>query len=684
MEPVDNIRSLITNPQCKEAIDKDDINLVMKTEYNHKILTRANILKNEGNAFFKEGNYGMAIKRYEKALQCVSHIRPVNEGEAHLMEELAISLNSNISECWLKLNEFALARNQCTSALKLNTRNIEVLYTRAVASLNLGLVNEAYLDLQEAHRIEPTNLDVLFELKSVEKMHEGGFSKSGAGKGKEICEVSLHHCKGNMCCGSPSLEVIDRSLGQSTICSTSKLMEEVNFNPSLSSNCSKMNLTNVKMECKTDYGTISSILRKVSTGYEKNHFICGGMNSRLSSLAKEDDINVKKMFRRYSLRKDNRFFLKIRQNDYEKLCWGSELKYFSSHNMVVITIRVLNRSLSSFKGGHIGSGLVSTSFVSNALVLDDLCDVGGQEGEDPEWDELFPKEMGIDGNSTSEIDIIEEKSCMSSHAYLENTLAKPSSTGQEECHQAPFRFMSQGRKRRRHKPQCRKYLCCRLHYNIRAGLKRKWVWALSSEACRPACKKAALDHTCDTGVLPVGTPSEGSLSNDLGSFQARPSKPLKEPIKSEVYELQDISKDLVDDLERPLVADDYCQLPSQSNGPVNHASEGFQTEGGSLVPDLTDQLGDDISIGQTLKRTSHFAEKQLKHCAKEDLNTDPRYKAGDFKGQEIIPTDREVQEPACHWRSLLVPHVAFIILCYLLMLLSFPSLLGGSRRAISF
>jgi len=43
--------------------------------------------------------------------------------------------------------------------------------------------------------------------------------------------------------------------------------------------------------------------------------------------------------------------------------------------------------------------------------------------------------------------------------------------------------------------------------------------------------------------------------------------------------LIDFSHLQVDDLERPLVADDCSQLPSQGNGPVKHAAEGFQTEG---------------------------------------------------------------------------------------------------------
>jgi len=38
---------------------------------------------------------------------------PENENDAIVMEEFAIAINLNITDCWLKLKEFELAKHQC-------------------------------------------------------------------------------------------------------------------------------------------------------------------------------------------------------------------------------------------------------------------------------------------------------------------------------------------------------------------------------------------------------------------------------------------------------------------------------------------------------------------------------------------------------------------------------------------
>lgn len=45
---------------------------------------------------------------------------PHNQSEAKLMEEVAINIILNIAVCWLKLNEFEFAKQQCHLIMELD------------------------------------------------------------------------------------------------------------------------------------------------------------------------------------------------------------------------------------------------------------------------------------------------------------------------------------------------------------------------------------------------------------------------------------------------------------------------------------------------------------------------------------------------------------------------------------
>ncbi|KAH9605602.1 hypothetical protein KSS87_018737 [Heliosperma pusillum] len=140
-----------------------------------------------------------------------------------------------------------------------------------------------------------------------------------------------------------------------------------------------------------------------------------------------------------------------------------------------------------------------------------------------------------------------------------------------------------------------------------------------------------------------------------------------------------------DDIERPLLTEDYDLVPSRINesGIVItteasnvHTEEHFDspgthdiipnqrlpplapqsTQGGSLVLDIGDE-SEDIFIGQTVRRpllTAHFDEEQ-KHTTKENLNYDPRFKrpklmekiSNDFPDQGSCLSLEVITGPAC-------------------------------------
>lgn len=99
-----------TEEQIKDHFDDDVRRIIMEMESPCEALVNSKMLKGEGNKLFKTKNYRLALIAYEKATQFLCVSIPLNENEATLMDELAIAINLNIAVCWLKLQEFELAK----------------------------------------------------------------------------------------------------------------------------------------------------------------------------------------------------------------------------------------------------------------------------------------------------------------------------------------------------------------------------------------------------------------------------------------------------------------------------------------------------------------------------------------------------------------------------------------------
>ncbi|KAJ8435015.1 hypothetical protein Cgig2_013503 [Carnegiea gigantea] len=64
------------------------------------VITKYQLLKDEGNRFFRTKDYHMAISRHEKSPQYLCVVVSESDDDVRLMEELAISLNLNLAACW--------------------------------------------------------------------------------------------------------------------------------------------------------------------------------------------------------------------------------------------------------------------------------------------------------------------------------------------------------------------------------------------------------------------------------------------------------------------------------------------------------------------------------------------------------------------------------------------------------
>lgn len=86
------------------------------------------------------------------------------------MTDLGISINLNLTACWLKLGAYEMALQHCNMVLQFDLFNVKARFRRARSFLGLGKMDEAHNDLLVALRFDPQNEDVLGELRSVEQL----------------------------------------------------------------------------------------------------------------------------------------------------------------------------------------------------------------------------------------------------------------------------------------------------------------------------------------------------------------------------------------------------------------------------------------------------------------------------------------------------------------------------------
>ncbi|XP_024024201.1 peptidyl-prolyl cis-trans isomerase FKBP62 isoform X2 [Morus notabilis] len=129
--------------------------------------------KEEGNALFKAGKYLRASKRYEKAVKYIEYDTNFREEEKKQAKALKVACNLNNAACKLKLKDYKEAEKLCTKVLEAESRNVKALYRRAQAYIQLADLDLAEFDIKKALEIDPNNMNVKLEYKTLkEKMRE--------------------------------------------------------------------------------------------------------------------------------------------------------------------------------------------------------------------------------------------------------------------------------------------------------------------------------------------------------------------------------------------------------------------------------------------------------------------------------------------------------------------------------
>lgn len=144
--------------------------------------------KEIGATLFKKGRYHLALEKYKKVVDMFGHLDDFNEENKAKAKEMKKVCELNRAACYLKLREFAEAKESCNEILKDEPRNVKGLFRRAQAEIGLKNFFEAIGDLKKVIDLEPQNREARAALKEAQALQKEEDQKSKGLFGK-MCQA---------------------------------------------------------------------------------------------------------------------------------------------------------------------------------------------------------------------------------------------------------------------------------------------------------------------------------------------------------------------------------------------------------------------------------------------------------------------------------------------------------------
>ena len=117
-----------------------------------------------GNLHYRNGDYALAIAKYEhaEALICL-------ETEGERVQDLRFSMALNRAACLIKQGEYKDALQECNDALEIRPGCAKAYHRRGLAKAGLGREDEACIDLKKALEIQPGIAQASRLIRDIEK-----------------------------------------------------------------------------------------------------------------------------------------------------------------------------------------------------------------------------------------------------------------------------------------------------------------------------------------------------------------------------------------------------------------------------------------------------------------------------------------------------------------------------------
>lgn len=148
--PQEPIQPVNNSPPEPEA-DSNDKQVVHAFELmNH--------LNEDANNLTRGGNYKLAIEKYKQALQTANLELFANMPDLRAdYRDLRTRIISNVALCWLKLEDWAMAKVTCELGLKSVPDHAKMRFRLAQALYNLKDYEESLTQINKALQAEPNN-----------------------------------------------------------------------------------------------------------------------------------------------------------------------------------------------------------------------------------------------------------------------------------------------------------------------------------------------------------------------------------------------------------------------------------------------------------------------------------------------------------------------------------------------
>lgn len=157
---------------------------------SEEVLARAMSSKEMGNVHFKNQRYNDAVECYSRALK-----------ECPPGHQCRVVFLKNRAACFLKLNQFSAALDDCTEALRASPNDVKSLYRRALAYEGAGDLTAAFTDTKYMLSVDPRNKEATELARklttTMKKQHELLQSTDGMIKEmfKALCDPNLPRSK---------------------------------------------------------------------------------------------------------------------------------------------------------------------------------------------------------------------------------------------------------------------------------------------------------------------------------------------------------------------------------------------------------------------------------------------------------------------------------------------------------
>lgn len=130
--------------------------------------------KENANKLFREKHYSSAFKLYHRSLCYILNFltEPPTDEYLDKINQLILSIYSNMSACQLIFGNNTGVITNCTSALEIDPKYVKALYRRGAAYANLNDYELALKDLQLAHQIDGNDRNIDDLLRTTKQRFE--------------------------------------------------------------------------------------------------------------------------------------------------------------------------------------------------------------------------------------------------------------------------------------------------------------------------------------------------------------------------------------------------------------------------------------------------------------------------------------------------------------------------------